>query len=114
MARDDDERLLHMLDAARRAVPWREVAPERISTTMTRWGSHSRVCSRSWGKRRRGVSAATRDAYPHLPWQQMAATRDRLIHGYFSVDLDIIWQIVRNDLPPVIAALEAIVPDEDA
>ena len=44
----------------------------------------------------------------------MAATRDRLIHGYFSVDLDIIWQIARHDLPPVIAALEAIVPEEDA
>ena len=44
----------------------------------------------------------------------MAATRDRLIHGYFSVDLDIVWQIVRHDLPPVVAALEAMAPDEEA
>ena len=44
----------------------------------------------------------------------MAAARDRLIHGYFSVDLDIVWQIVRHDLPPVVAALETMVPDAEA
>jgi uncharacterized protein with HEPN domain len=43
----------------------------------------------------------------------MAATRDRPIHGYFSVDLDIVWQIVRTDLPAVIAALETMVSHED-
>lgn len=42
----------------------------------------------------------------------MAATRGRLIHEYFSVDLDIVWEIVRHDLPPVIAALAPIVLDE--
>lgn len=62
------------------------------------------------GEAARGVSAETRERYPHVPWTQMAATRDRLIHGYFSVDLDIVWEIVRHDLPPVIDALEAIVP----
>lgn len=35
----------------------------------------------------------------------MTATRDRLIHGYFSVDLDIVWEIIHHDLPPVIASL---------
>ena len=44
----------------------------------------------------------------------MAATRDRLIHGYFSVDLDIVWQIVSHDLPPVVEALAAMAPDGEA
>jgi uncharacterized protein with HEPN domain len=66
------------------------------------------------GEAAKGVSAGTKERYPHVPWPQMAATRDRLIHGYFNVDLDIVWQIVRHDLPPVITALEAIVPDEDS
>lgn len=39
-----------------------------------------------------------------------SATRDRLIHGYFAVDLDIVWQIVKHDLPPVAEALFRLVP----
>ena len=66
------------------------------------------------GDAAKGVSAETKQLAPHLPWSQMAATRDRLIHGYFSVDLDIVWEIVRQDLPPVVAALEAIAPEDRA
>ena len=66
------------------------------------------------GEAAKGVSPETKDRHPGLPWSQMAATRDRLIHGYFSVDLDIVWQIVRHDLPPVVAALEAMALDEEA
>lgn len=66
------------------------------------------------GEAARGVSAETKERYSQLPWSQMAATRDRLIHGYFSVDLDIIWEIISHDLPPVIEELEKMVPSEEA
>lgn len=64
------------------------------------------------GEAAKGVSQATRDQHPNIPWVQMAATRDRLIHGYFSVDLDIVWQIVRNDLPPVVTSLKAAIEQQ--
>jgi uncharacterized protein with HEPN domain len=54
------------------------------------------------------VSDDTKAKAQEIPWMKMAATRDRLIHGYFSIDLDIIWQIVSHDLPPVIGSLEAL------
>ena len=38
----------------------------------------------------------------------MAGMRDRLIHGYFDVNLDIVWQTVQQDLPPLLAQLEKI------
>ena len=63
------------------------------------------------GEAAKGVSNKTRARNPKLPWTQMAATRDRLIHGYFSVDLDIVWEIVSHDLPPLIASLKATLPD---
>lgn len=66
------------------------------------------------GEAAKGVSAETRACHPQLPWSQMAATRDCLIHGYFSVDLDIIWEIIGHDLPPLISALESLVPPEEA
>ncbi|MHB8381610.1 MAG: HepT-like ribonuclease domain-containing protein, partial [Candidatus Binataceae bacterium] len=37
---------------------------------------------------------------PHIPWTQIVGLRNRLIHGYDSVDFDILWQIVSHDLPP--------------
>ena len=46
--------------------------------------------------------------YPDLPWLQMIGARNRLIHGYDSVDFDILWAIVNYDLPPVIKRIEDI------
>ncbi len=47
-------------------------------------------------------------AYPQIPWPQIISLRNRLIHGYNAVDLDILWQIITSDLPPLIVALESI------
>ncbi len=46
--------------------------------------------------------------YPNLPWLQMIGARNRLIHGYDSVDFDILWVIVSHDLPSVVSQLESI------
>ncbi len=63
------------------------------------------------GEAAKGVSDSTRNKHPNIPWSQMAATRDRLIHGYLSVDLGIIWEIVTHDLPPVVVSLKAAIRD---
>jgi len=60
------------------------------------------------GEATRGLSQEVKDKNPQIPWKQIAGTRDRLIHGYFDVDLDIIWNIVNRDLPPLIEELEKI------
>lgn len=51
--------------------------------------------------------------YPQIPWSQLIGLRHRLIHAYDQVDFDVLWQIVTKDLPPLIDALEKIVPPED-
>jgi uncharacterized protein with HEPN domain len=43
--------------------------------------------------------------YPVLPWLQMIGLRNRLIHGYDSIDFDILWVIVQRDLPDLINKL---------
>ena len=43
---------------------------------------------------------------PEIPWLQVIGLRNRLIHGYDSVDFDILWAIVKNDLPDLIRKLE--------
>jgi uncharacterized protein with HEPN domain len=58
------------------------------------------------------VPESIRKDYPDLPWLQMISARNRLIHGYDSVDFDILWVIVQNDLPSLITRLEAILEEK--
>jgi uncharacterized protein with HEPN domain len=55
------------------------------------------------------VPAEIRANYPDIPWQQLIGLRNRLIHAYNHVDLDIIWQILTKDLPGLVDRLEKIV-----
>jgi uncharacterized protein with HEPN domain len=61
------------------------------------------------GEAARGISQEFRDAYPDIAWKNMVGMRDRLIHGYFDVDLDVVWETVIEDLPPLITHLEKII-----
>ena len=48
------------------------------------------------------ISVETQQKYSHLPWQAMKGTRNKVIHEYDSVQLDIIWDIVQKDLPALV------------
>lgn len=52
--------------------------------------------------------------YPDIRWPEIVSLRNRLIHGYDAVDMDILWQIIEHDLPPLVAVLEAILRQGDA
>jgi uncharacterized protein with HEPN domain len=56
------------------------------------------------------VPEAVRAMNPQVPWRQVIATRNRLIHGYLGIDNDTLWSIVRDDIPallPLLVALKA-------
>ena len=57
------------------------------------------------------VADETQSKYPELPWLQMIGVRNRLIHGYDSVDFDILWAIISSDLPDLVLQLEKIIGD---
>jgi uncharacterized protein with HEPN domain len=52
------------------------------------------------------VDAEERGRYKGIPWSQIVGMRNRLIHGYDSVDLDILWEVVSRDLPLLVENLE--------
>ncbi|MBK6863199.1 MAG: DUF86 domain-containing protein [Ideonella sp.] len=54
------------------------------------------------------LSPALTAAETAVPWRQIAGTRDRLIHGYFTVDLDAVWSMVEQDLPALRAQVQRI------
>jgi uncharacterized protein with HEPN domain len=51
------------------------------------------------GEATKNLSEDLRNRYPSVPWRVMSGTRDRLIHHYFGINQEIVWQIVRQDLP---------------
>lgn len=51
------------------------------------------------GEATKRLPAAIRDSEPALDWRAMAGMRDRLIHGYFAVDYELVWDVVVNQVP---------------
>jgi uncharacterized protein with HEPN domain len=51
--------------------------------------------------------------YPQIPWPEIIGTRNRLIHGYDYVDYDILFETIKNDLPPLIEALAKILQTKE-
>ncbi len=52
------------------------------------------------------VSQEGRDKYSSIPWPQIIGMRNRLIHGYDQVDLNLLWDTIDIDLPPLISKLK--------
>jgi uncharacterized protein with HEPN domain len=55
------------------------------------------------------ISEPTRELYHAIPWRNIVSMRNRLIHGYDTVDLELLWDTVTHDVPPLIEQLEAII-----
>lgn len=60
------------------------------------------------GEAAKNVSENTRDKFPHIPWKQVAGMRDKLVHHYFGVNIDIVWDVVRKDLELLISNLSGV------
>lgn len=57
------------------------------------------------------ISEATRASHPEVPWREMTGMRHRLIHDYADVRFDLVWTVIRDHLPPLIAALGRLIPN---
>jgi len=109
--RSDRERLLDLLDAtdriAVRVVRGRERfdADEDAQLAMVR-------LIEIVGEACASVSAGTRSRHPAVPWRAAADLRNRVIHGYFDIDLDLVWVAAATEMPalagPVRAALHEL------
>jgi uncharacterized protein with HEPN domain len=64
------------------------------------------------GEAVKNIAGEAKAGQPEIRWKEIAGMRDRLIHGYFGVDLEAVWLTVWNDLPTLKRAVYAMLSDE--
>lgn len=110
--RDDRISICQMLDYAQKAQAMIEgrVRPDLDSDFVLQLALTRAV--EVIGEAASRVSEASRSKHPDIPWRDMVGMRSRLIHGYDAVDLNLLWDTVTTDLPPLIATLERILQEK--
>ena len=105
----DDAYLYDILESSRAALEythgktWDEFSKDPLVQDAV--GRRLEIIGEASGR----VSKETQKKYSHLPWQAMKGTRNRVIHEYDSIELDIIWDIIQQDLPYLVSELEKII-----
>jgi len=106
MKEDDAIRMQHMLDAAREAVSFLE-GRARADFDSDRKLVLALVKSvEIIGEAAYRVSEMGKNQIPLIPWSEICGMRHRLIHAYYNINLDILWNTIHGDLPLLIAVLE--------
>jgi uncharacterized protein with HEPN domain len=60
------------------------------------------------GEAAKNVSDELRDRHPDVPWKRMAGMRDRVIHAYFGVDAELVWEVVERHVPELKSRIEEL------
>lgn len=112
MPKDDLIRLRHMLDAAKEALSF-----AKDKSTKDLYANRMLALSIVKSIEIIGEAASTvtkdfRDKHNEIPWASIVAMRNRLIHVYFDIDLNRVWDTLTDDLPPLIVALEKVLSQE--
>lgn len=108
MNSDDLIRLMHMLDAAREATGFfkgiekRQLHENRMLLLAT--VKELEIVGEAAAK----ISAETKENCPEIPWADIIGMRHRLVHAYFDIDTEVVWQTIARDIPPLITLLEGV------
>ena len=111
MRPEDKVRLQHILDEANAACIY---AQDMSFDEFHKDGKTARAIIRSVeiiGEAASKISDDLRKEHPEVPWQKIVGMRNRLIHVYFDIDYNTLWQTVKENLPPLIKTIKDIVKD---
>jgi len=109
----DDARLLDMLLAAKESSKYTEgVTLEEFDRNRLLQHAVTRLIE-IVGEAARNISTEFKAAHPEIPWSGIVGMRNRLVHEYFRVAPDKVWEVVKKDIPALIALIEPLVPPEE-
>lgn len=108
MHRDDRVRLQHMLDAAQECIEFARHSCredlERDRKLILALVKEIEII----GEAAYQLSEDTRCQFPDIPWEDIVGMRHRLVHAYFDINLDILWNTVVKDIPPLVEELRKV------
>jgi uncharacterized protein with HEPN domain len=113
MASPDAVRLRHMREATATALDMAAGHQRADLFTNTMLAMALTRCLEILGEAASKVSAETSTRFPAIPFAKIIAMRNRLIHAYFDVDLDIVWTTLTDDLPDLLSAFDAALTSMD-
>ena len=105
--KDDRERLFHILEAMERIEKYAAKGEKafRDEELIQNWIIRN---IQVIGEAARALSGEFREKHPQIPWSDIIAMRNVLVHDYFDIDLDIVWQVVIRDLPQLKSDLQNV------
>lgn len=109
MSKDDEFYLSHMLETAQKATNkvrgLSRDAYDRDENLRLALAHLVQIL----GEAARHVTSETQATHPEIAWREIIGMRHKIVHDYMNLDEDVLWEVVIQDLPPLIAALEQIV-----
>lgn len=111
--RHDETYLLDILIAAKKAIKFVEgIAQHEFEESEVLQNAVLRPLE-IIGEASAKISKEFRKTHSEIPWREMVGLRNRLIHEYFRIDYDAVWDTIHKDLPKLIEIVEPLVPKED-
>jgi len=108
--RDDQVYLLHIRDACSRIITYTGRGEQTfLSDTLVQDAVLRNL--EVIGEAVKNLSDGFKNAHTEVEWRRIAGMRDRLIHGYFGVNMQIVWQVVIRDIPPLQKQMERYLRD---
>lgn len=111
MVKNDFERLNHMLDAAQYSLEFIKGKTRKELETNQMLSFAIVRALEIVGEAASQVSKSYQSKHPQIEWRAIIGMRNRLIHAYFNIDYDIVWQAAKKEIPTLIKQIKALMKE---